>query len=186
MPDSTRFARTQQASLWDFALARYARPGVEAACLTLQDEAGVDVCELLAAAWAKSLNIPITPLAWQRLSAERRQWQAEMTEPLRSMRRRLKAEAAYDAGIQELRASIKTAELLAERENLQRWQRGIRHSTETHAPSLENTIENVEKGGFCPLDSLFSRILTARDKDHDARQKRLTSACQTLAANLTL
>ena len=36
--------------LWDFAQRLYARPGVESACLHLQ-EVGADVCLLLTAGW---------------------------------------------------------------------------------------------------------------------------------------
>ncbi|MCK1787400.1 TIGR02444 family protein, partial [Pseudomonas sp. TNT11] len=38
------------ADLWSFALSTYARPGVEAACLRLQEQ-GADVCLLLCGAF---------------------------------------------------------------------------------------------------------------------------------------
>ena len=41
-----------EAESWAFALALYARPGVAEACLTLQNEAGVDVMLLLVAIFA--------------------------------------------------------------------------------------------------------------------------------------
>ncbi|WP_284733726.1 TIGR02444 family protein, partial [Pseudomonas aeruginosa] len=37
-------------NVWKFAVDVYARPGVETACLALQEQ-GADVCLLLVAAW---------------------------------------------------------------------------------------------------------------------------------------
>ena len=47
--------------LWDFAQRLYARPGVESACLHLQ-EAGADVCLLLCGAWLERHGIACTHL----------------------------------------------------------------------------------------------------------------------------
>lgn len=49
--------------LWNFALHLYARPGVEAACLALQDE-GADVCLLLCGAWLEAGRAGVTPSAY--------------------------------------------------------------------------------------------------------------------------
>ncbi|MGM0823256.1 MAG: TIGR02444 family protein [Pseudomonadota bacterium] len=121
--DSTRFAALQQAPLWDFALAVYTRPGVEQACLTLQDTAAVDVCELLFHGWLFAHGLEARPEA---LSGQRqvcREWQAGVTEVLRGLRRDLKRAKNPSDTVSLLRERIKQAELLAERENLQRWQR---------------------------------------------------------------
>lgn len=120
--DSTRFAALQQAPLWDFALAFYARPGVEQACLALQDTAAVDVCELLFHGWLFTHGLEARPEA---LSAQRQscgEWQAGVTEVLRGLRRDLKHAERPSETLLALRERIKQAELLAERENLQRWQ----------------------------------------------------------------
>ena len=121
--DSTRFAALQQAPLWDFALAFYARPGVEQACLTLQDTAAVDVCELLFHGWLFAHGLEARP---EVLSGQRQlciEWQAGVTEVLRGLRRDLKRAEHPSETLSLLRERIKQAELLAERENLQRWQR---------------------------------------------------------------
>jgi uncharacterized protein (TIGR02444 family) len=122
--DSTEMAATLRARLidqplWEFALALYARPGVEAACLTLQDEAGVDVCELLWRCWLLTHGAVPGEAAEAGLVAIHR-WQAEVTVPLRQLRRRLKPEASARPGVAELRETLKRAELLAERETLGR------------------------------------------------------------------
>jgi uncharacterized protein (TIGR02444 family) len=112
-------------SLWDFALTFYARPGIEAACLHLQDGAGLDVNALLWACWLDTHGLtPEEALAdaahplWAEVSA----WQEQITAPLRRQRRALKEQALANPAIAELRETIKHAELLAEREALTRLQ----------------------------------------------------------------
>ncbi|WP_136254833.1 TIGR02444 family protein [Onishia niordana] len=112
-----------QLTLWDFALTFYARPGIEAACLQLQDGAGLDVNALLWACWLDTHGLtPEEALAdathplWAEVSA----WQEQITSPLRRQRRALKEQALANPAIAELRETIKQAELLAEREAL--WQ----------------------------------------------------------------
>ncbi|QFU03320.1 hypothetical protein FIU83_16940 [Halomonas sp. THAF5a] len=117
LPDALR-ARLLSAPLWEFALALYGRDGVEAACLTLQDEAGVDVCELLWHCWLYRHG-----LACEAPPDGVRHWQRDVTAPLRRLRRALKAEARTDEGVAELRATLQRAELQAEREALTRLQR---------------------------------------------------------------
>ncbi|WP_192035833.1 TIGR02444 family protein [Halomonas sp. YLGW01] len=110
-------------SLWDFALAFYARPGIEAACLTLQDGAGLDVNALLWACWLDAHDLtPEAELANDDhpLWTELRAWQREITLPLRRQRRALKKQALANPAIAELRETIKHAELLSEREALAR------------------------------------------------------------------
>ncbi|MCL7928695.1 TIGR02444 family protein [Halomonas llamarensis] len=122
MCNSTRLAALKQNSLWDFALDFYARPEVEAACLCLQDEAKVDVCELLFHAWLYRHGLEAEPEALAAERQARTRWQQEVTSVLRDLRRTLKGRAQTSHGIAKLRATIKEAEMLAERENLQRWQ----------------------------------------------------------------
>jgi uncharacterized protein (TIGR02444 family) len=110
--------RLTRAPLWTFALDLYGREGVEAACLSLQDEAGVDVCELLWLCWLHhhGLSCAAPP-------DEARRWQREVTIPLRHLRRALKPEARGQESVAELRRTIQQAELQAERETLRRLER---------------------------------------------------------------
>ncbi|SEM79771.1 TIGR02444 family protein [Halomonas caseinilytica] len=113
---STRLrSRLAGDSLWDFALALYARDGIEPACLTLQDEAGIDVAELLWHCWLyqHGLRADDTP-------SDVRQWQRTVTTPLRDLRRELKPAARERSGVATVRQHIKQAELDAERECLLR------------------------------------------------------------------
>lgn len=106
-------------SLWSYALDRYARPGSEADCLSLQDDHGWDVCELLWIAWLSEQGRRPDPTAANALRAARA-WQREMTVPLRERRRRLKQEAREQPRLEPLRQALKQAELHAEREMLAR------------------------------------------------------------------
>jgi uncharacterized protein (TIGR02444 family) len=122
MCNSTRLVALKQNPLWDFARDFYTRPEVEAACLCLQDEAKVDVCELLLHAWLYCHGLEAEPHALADERRARMRWQQEVTGVLRDLRRVLKGQAQTNNGVAKLRATIKEAELLAERENLQRWQ----------------------------------------------------------------
>lgn len=100
-------------SLWTWALAAYARPGVQAACLELQDHHGQNVCYLLWAVWARTAD----PALLRRGALMTRSWDSAVTGPLREARRALKPvrPGFADRGREALRDDVKTAELAAER-----------------------------------------------------------------------
>lgn len=140
-------ARLSRAPLWEFALALYGRPGVEAACLVLQDEAGVDVCELLWRCWL--LQHGARPGARVEAGvAEVRRWQQEITVPLRRLRRRLKPEARVHSGVAELRKTLKRAELEAERETLGRLERLALEDAQGLLPAFDISAEKALAGAL--------------------------------------
>lgn len=100
--------------LWSFALDRYARPGVEAACLAAQAR-GRNVCLLLCAAWLDSRRCARTAERQQALEAIAGPIEAEIVGPLRALRQQWKAAASGDAALAALRERLKTLELEAER-----------------------------------------------------------------------
>ena len=100
---------------WDYSLALYAAPGVAEACIGLQDRHGLDVNLLLFCCWASHRGHGLSGDELDRLLAVSRDWQTEVVQPLRRLRRRLKAEAAASADVAALRDSIKAQELAAER-----------------------------------------------------------------------
>ncbi len=77
-------------AFWDFSLRLYARPGVEAACLALQNEHGLDVNLVLLAGWAthtgRRLGMPLAGTLRDLSTAH----QASVMQPLREARRGLK------------------------------------------------------------------------------------------------
>lgn len=112
--------RLSETPLRDFAFRLYAHPGVASICLKLQDEAGVDVCELLWCIWLfhHGLGLPDDTEGLDEI----RHWQREITTPLRQLRRELKVEAAQKTEVAALRKTLKDAELQAEVEGLRRLQ----------------------------------------------------------------
>ncbi|MYL23559.1 TIGR02444 family protein [Halomonas alkaliantarctica] len=155
MRDSTRLTALKQNPLWDFALDFYTRPGVEHACLCLQDEAKVDVCELLLHAWLFHHGRKAEHAALVLERRTRVRWQQEITGVLRQLRRELKGAAQASEGVAELRATIKRAELLAERENLQRWQQWALVPENTRTDPKETTREPSKRAHWLQLQ-LFS------------------------------
>ena len=107
------------ADLWSFALSTYARPGVEAACLHLQEQ-GADVCLLLCGAWLERRGVMLTAERIQALKQIARPWQIEVIEPLRQVRRQWRAMAQLDKPLASLRERVKALELDAERQLLTR------------------------------------------------------------------
>ncbi|BBH48618.1 TIGR02444 family protein [Pseudomonas sp. KU43P] len=107
--------------LWKHALALYARPGVETACLHLQ-ASGADVCLLLCATWLQARGVAPDPARVQALHALARPWQQEVVMPLRSLRQAWRTPAQQDPQLAALREHVKGLELQAERTLLERLQ----------------------------------------------------------------
>lgn len=98
--------------LWRYAEINYARPGVAAACLRLQDECGADVNLLLTAAWLASRGLVWDASAVDALIVGCAAWQSEVIAPLRSARRRFKAgQPAFYAAAQTLELSAEQVQL---------------------------------------------------------------------------
>lgn len=113
----------QPNSLWDFSLALYAQPGVADACLHLQDEQGINVNVLLWCVWQECLGLPLDTAHLHEAQRRIRGWDQHYVVPLRHLRRRMKAEfGTGDEAIEAVRASIKQAELAAEKELQRRLQ----------------------------------------------------------------
>jgi len=115
-----------QEDLWEFALAVYARPGVEGACLRVQ-EAGADVCLVLAALWLDRRGCALETKGLGRLRTASSHWQDTVVRPLRQLRQAWKVPAGEDEDLAALREQLKNLELSAEREQLSRLARLAAH-----------------------------------------------------------
>ena len=107
-----------EAESWAFALALYARPGVPEACLTLQDEAGVDVMLLLMATFAAVKHrISLTPDEIGALDEACRNWREQVVRGLRTIRTELKTgpRPGPSDETEQLRSQVKALELEAEK-----------------------------------------------------------------------
>ena len=126
-------------TLWDFAVSLYARPGVEPACLALQDDHDQCVPLLLWRLWALGRTVDAATL---RSAVDlARDWDQRVVAPLRSVRRSLAAPAPpiSDAPRLSLRESVKASELAAERLLLE---------------SLETLTSKDRTGGKAAIDAL--------------------------------
>ena len=102
--------------LWAFSLRVYAAPGVESACLDLQQRHRLDVNLLLAACWLGASGRGTASAAdWRRVQARTAEWQAQIVARLRAVRQALKpGAAAGDQACAALRQAIAGCELDAE------------------------------------------------------------------------
>ncbi|MCQ4257354.1 TIGR02444 family protein [Stutzerimonas stutzeri] len=107
--------------LWSFALACYAQPGVEEACLDLQS-AGADVCLLLTCAWLECRAIAHDDTRLHQLQRFSEEWRTLVVAPLRRLRLAWREPAGEDADLAGLRVRVKSLELDAEHVQLQRLQ----------------------------------------------------------------
>ncbi|MHA6494864.1 TIGR02444 family protein [Pseudomonas borbori] len=108
-----------QPDLWRFAEALYQQPGVEAACLLLQEQ-GADICLLLCAAWLDSREVACSVTRAEALRGLAQPWQTQVIVPLRQLRQGWREQAQHDPALALLRERVKQLELDAERELLQR------------------------------------------------------------------
>ena len=108
-------------ALWDYALGLYRDKNVEAACLRLQDEAGLDVIMLFYCLWAARGRGALGRDAIERAMAALAPWTTGVIAPLRAVRRRLKAASGAEVADQAapnqtaLRRAVADCELAAER-----------------------------------------------------------------------
>ena len=102
---------------WDFSLKLYASPAVQAACLELQDNSGVDVNVLLYMLWNGANRRQLGREGAKAVLDAVEAWRTDVVVPLRTARRNLKQPPpAIDAAAAvTLRAIVKKAELEAER-----------------------------------------------------------------------
>ena len=112
-----QMARVIPEPLWPFVLRVYKADGVAGVCLELQETDGVDVPILLFSAWLGACARWTSLDDIAKLDAQIAPWRAEVVQPLRKIRQRLKYGPAPAPSDQTtpLREAIKSAELSAER-----------------------------------------------------------------------
>ena len=128
--------------LWSFSLKTYALPGVQQACLRLQDD-GTDVCLMLCGAWLGWRGVECNGQRLAQLKALAAPWQRDVVQPLRELRISWRAAASADADLGALREQLKTLELEAERQLLLRLQEQVRGWPETQERSLDHWLQGL-------------------------------------------
>lgn len=102
---------------WRWSLRVYRAPGVQEACLALQDQRGADVNLLLFCGWVGLAGRALDQRLLRQATACVGCWQAEVVAPLRAVRRTLKhggSKASTAAPALALRRRIAAIELQAE------------------------------------------------------------------------
>lgn len=134
--------------LWHFAQSLYARPGVESACLRLQD-GGADVCLLLCGAWLERQGLDCTAPRLQQLLALAGPWQAQVVMPLRRLRQDWRTAAGNDPELGRLREQVKVLELDAERQLLLRLESRVQawpdHSSQSESAAWLERLAPLEE-----------------------------------------
>lgn len=104
-------------TLWDWSLRAWKSPGVEAACLDLQDAQGQNIPLLLWAAWSAVSGRPLGEDEVDAACDTARVWQETVAAPLRSIRRALKTRLPDldDDDREAVRAQVQAVEIDAER-----------------------------------------------------------------------
>ena len=102
---------------WRFSIGFYRDPAVAAACIELQDEAGVDVNVLLFLLWNATQRKQMSAADVQDLDAGIGPWRKAAVIPLREIRRALKTPPPVVApgAAEAFRTRVKAVELEAER-----------------------------------------------------------------------
>jgi uncharacterized protein (TIGR02444 family) len=106
--------------LWDFACETYARPGIREICLDWQTRYDADIPLVLALCWqaARGSHAPDTR-GLEDLRRALEPWRKGTVLPLRALRERLKPLSPAHSQTARLRTAILTAELAAERVQLE-------------------------------------------------------------------
>jgi uncharacterized protein (TIGR02444 family) len=91
---ASRPVRREPSAFWRYSLTAYRLPGVEAACLALQDRWATDTNLLLYCCWLASAGRALDKRMLRRAMATVAHGQAELILPLRRVRRALKAAPA--------------------------------------------------------------------------------------------
>ena len=155
---------------WNFSLTHYAEPGVEDACLALQNRFGLDVNVLLFCVWFGTIRGEIPEALFHDVLTFSRAWSANVTAPLRQARTWIKQNRENPGppaqDLETLRVNIKALELEAEKiQQTQLTRLGENTAQKQGAGSPEAVRENLarylEMQQLSPdqdLQSLLQRI----------------------------
>jgi len=161
---------------WAFALAIYGKSGVAEACLTLQNEAGVDVMLLLMATFAAvKQRLLMTADDIHTLDDACRPWREQIVRPLRAIRSGLKTgpRPAPNTATEPFRSQVKALELAAERLENQllveclplRLPEKESVTLEQLRAVVESVVSHFAEGGSVRLSSSIEKIVEAALQD---------------------
>ena len=114
-------AKGMEVLFWDFSLALYRAEGVQDACLSLQNNAGLDVNLLLYCCWAGQGGHLFSHGELRRLLDLSTGWQSAIMRPMRQLRQRI----GKEVGAEGCYAGAKNLELQLERLEQSRLQQEV-------------------------------------------------------------
>jgi len=158
-------AELQTLKFWNFSLKLYGRPGVAPACLALQDGLGLDVNLLLFCCWHGRANRKLEAADLKRAMAAVAGWQRDVIQPLRAVRRRLKA------GVPPISAT--------ESEALRRKVNDLELEGERIAQAALEALPAPPTGRRSAVEANLALYLTlmGRDPAHAPELRALSEAC---------
>lgn len=98
-------------AFWQFAVQAWRQPGVELACLALQDSFSVPVTAVLLGGWLGRSGYPADEALARQAIALVEEWETQRLAPLRALRRQVAAQPAW----REWKRLLQDAELEGER-----------------------------------------------------------------------
>ncbi len=150
---------------WRYSLRTYRLPGVEAAFLALQDDAGTDTNLLLWCCWHASLGRALDRRTLRRAMAATARWQADVIVPLRRARRSLKRspQGLPDGWAGELRQRIGAVELDMEYAE----QRALFELAQTLPPAARSSAPRAAaQAGVARYLDLLGSVVTPAVQGH--------------------
>lgn len=117
MMSDRHYMNEDKLGFWDWSLKIYGESGLSEKLIALQDDYELDVNIALWACWSGLSHGALPPIVIRKAIALCADWASGVVFPLRSARRALKAppQQADATGAENLRSSVKTLELEAER-----------------------------------------------------------------------
>ena len=145
-------------SLWEWTLEAYSQPGVPEACLTLQDEHGLNTAYLLWAVWAEGAS----DIQLNEAIGLTKSWDEAVLKPIRAIRRRLKPTfpGMEDDAREGLREDVKAAELRAERVLMETLETLAKNASGGR-PALDALIIACQAWGIKPPEDALSALASA-------------------------
>ncbi|MBX2807530.1 MAG: TIGR02444 family protein [Cellvibrionaceae bacterium] len=150
-------------SLWNFSCEHYGRADVEPLCVQLQDSYTVDIPLLFFCIWSGYYIGQLTGSTVGQALSLTKTYSQVCIEPLRSVRRHMKAEnAASLAGWEDLRQEVNALELRAERALLESLQ-GLLNKPGFKMGSVQTVKSNIQLcyPSLSIPDVLLTALLTA-------------------------
>jgi uncharacterized protein (TIGR02444 family) len=109
---------TLQNDLWDYALQLYGQPGVEQACLEIQQGWPLGINRLLFCCWLATEGRSLQPRQLKTSAAAH--WQQSITAPLRALRYQVREQARHEPELGPCYRALRQAELACEQVELAR------------------------------------------------------------------